>query len=97
MVVEYLNRGISDHSPLLLEFRDSYERGGGRPFRFFNYMAQHPRFLPMIEKVWADCPTSSMKQIWSALKVIRREIKLLHAIEFQGIHDMIKQCRDKLG
>lgn len=96
VMVEYLNRGFSNHTPLLLEFRDNYVRGGGRPFGFFNYMAQHPQFLAMVEKIWNECPTSSMKQIWTALKAIKREMKVLYTSDFKGIHDRIKQWRDKL-
>lgn len=47
-VVEYMNPGISDSSPLVLQcVADGQSKG--RPFKFLNYMAEHECFLPIIE------------------------------------------------
>lgn len=44
--VEYINPGISDHSPLYLSMDMGATDGKGRPFLFFNYLEQHT------QKVW---------------------------------------------
>lgn len=61
-VIQYLNLGISDHCPLLLEFT-SESMCGRRPFSFFNHMVNHHEFLNTVERIWKGNPTSSMKHI----------------------------------
>ena len=48
VVVEVMNPGISDHSPLVLKY-DAEGQNQGRPFKFFNYIAEHVEFLPILE------------------------------------------------
>lgn len=48
LAVEYLNPGISYHSPLVLRC-DNNETRQMRPFVFFNYMAAHNDFLVVVE------------------------------------------------
>lgn len=58
VVVEYLNPGISDHSPLLLKC--SAPQGQcGRPFKFFNYIADHDEFGTLITDTWNDFENAS--------------------------------------
>lgn len=51
-VVEYLNPGLSDHSPLLLKCTPSQNQGG-RPFKFFN-MADHDEFDNIVINTWKN-------------------------------------------
>lgn len=44
VVVNYMQESLSDHTPLVLRL-DEPDSGGTRPFRFFNYMAEHDQFL----------------------------------------------------
>lgn len=48
VVVEYMNPGISNHSPLVLQCV-APGQSKGRPFKFFNYMVEHEYFLHIIE------------------------------------------------
>lgn len=50
---EYLNASISDHSPILITCIPEGV-GGGRPFRFFNFLADHADFLQTVETGWRE-------------------------------------------
>ncbi|KNA12723.1 hypothetical protein SOVF_123320 [Spinacia oleracea] len=65
---EYLNPGISDHSPLLITCLPE-DRGGGRPFKFFNYLVDHPEFILVVENSWNEVHQGSMMlSVWERLK-----------------------------
>ena len=50
-VLQYLNHYLSDHTPLVCQF-GKCDLAKGRPFRFLNYLADHPDFLSTVEIVW---------------------------------------------
>ncbi|XP_056685650.1 uncharacterized protein [Spinacia oleracea] len=50
-VVDHLNPGLSDHSPLVLTCKME-DHSKGRPFRLFNYMADHPSFNQVVQDGW---------------------------------------------
>ncbi|XP_056683679.1 uncharacterized protein [Spinacia oleracea] len=76
--VDYLNPGISDHSPLLLDCNIAHHQGS-RPFKFFNYMASHERFRQVVQEGW-DTPVvgTAMFQVWQKLKAVKKGLKHLH-------------------
>jgi hypothetical protein len=95
--VIYGNPGVSDHCPLVLSVADS-PKGGGRPFRFFNYLADHSNFENIVESVWQqDSKFTGMQKVWFKLKLVKNELKLLHKQEFAGIQERIKKWRDHLS
>lgn len=47
--VLYALPGLFDHCPLVVKMSHGNIRGG-RPFRVFNYMVEHPRFMEVVEK-----------------------------------------------
>jgi hypothetical protein len=50
--VNYMNAGVSDHSPLVVKVKED-TGGGGRPFRFLNHLASHKQFdLIVLEVVY---------------------------------------------
>lgn len=51
-VVDVMNPGISDHSPLLLKYNLNMQRGG-RPFKFFNYVPEHQDFMKIVKEGWS--------------------------------------------
>lgn len=71
MEVEYLNPGISDHTPLMITCT-SNKAPGGRPFRFFNYMANHSKFQAIVADQWATIVQgTAMFSVWQKLKGIK--------------------------
>lgn len=53
VVSQYLNPSLSDHCPALVETGGDSE-GGGRPFRFFNYMCDPSGFTSIIVDSWSS-------------------------------------------
>lgn len=94
-MVQYLNPGLSDHSPLVLEIADG-SKVGGRPFRFFNHLVEHPDFLGVISKVLRRSPTGPVKLIWQTLKNIKVRLKEMHSSEYKGVQQRIEGLRGEL-
>lgn len=70
--VEYLNPGLSDHSPLLMKWVEEISHKG-RPFRFLNYMLEHDDFDDTVS--WCG---SGLAKIWQQLKQVKVALKTLH-------------------
>ncbi|XP_021861226.2 uncharacterized protein [Spinacia oleracea] len=95
-VVDYVNPGLSDHSPLVMTCSSS-SVGGGRPFKFFDYMAEHDKFLDSVKKGWEmNCHGTLMFKLWSRLKQVKQELKALHHQEFARIEERIYKVREGL-
>lgn len=96
MAVDYLNCSISDHSPLLLKV-GSDQQSGGRPFRFFNYLAQHSQFEKLVQQDWSKpIQGNPLSRIWFKLKRLKLQLKHLHKEEFAGIESRIQQSQQEL-
>ncbi|XP_056697775.1 uncharacterized protein [Spinacia oleracea] len=91
-------QGISDHSPLVMSCNIRLG-GGSRPFKFFNYMADHALFLDVVKKVWdVSCPRSgSMFKVWTKLKAVKQGWKELHHKDFAKLDERIEGLRADLG
>ncbi|XP_056688579.1 uncharacterized protein [Spinacia oleracea] len=93
---EYLNAGISDHCPVLINCLAD-DNKGGRPFKIFNYLVDHPDFMDIVEQCWKETPPGNvMFSVWHRFKLIRHKLKLLHCKEFKGIQEKIDQSRLEL-
>ncbi|XP_056698437.1 uncharacterized protein [Spinacia oleracea] len=88
---------ISDHSPLVMSCNIQLG-GGSRPFKFFNYMADHAQFLDVLRKGWdVSCPRSgSMLKVWTKLKAVKQGLKELHHKDFAKLDERIGGLRDDL-
>ncbi|XP_056688426.1 uncharacterized protein [Spinacia oleracea] len=82
---EYLNSSLCDHCPILVKCIPE-SHGGGRPFRFLNYLVEHDDFLPFVEHCWKEpLSGSGMLLVWEKLKLVKLKLKTVHKQEFQGI------------
>ena len=50
-VTEFMNPGLSDHRPLIVNLNDTLRSCPNKlfPFKFFNFWADHPAFLDLVE------------------------------------------------
>jgi hypothetical protein len=82
---EYLQPLFSDHSPLILHVCDDKAKVG-KPFQFFNYMAEHANFDTLIKENWeVPVATCNLQHILDQLKRIKSGLKELHKNEFAHI------------
>lgn len=94
--MNYLLHGISDHTPLVVSTRDA-TKGGGRPFKFFNKLVEHPKFYELVGQQWKSTPVAiSFYEVMGKLNKVKSKLKDLHATEFANIGDRIKYWQDQL-
>lgn len=87
--VYYDNAKTSDHCPLLIKLSHP-PPGNRRPFKFLNYLTDHPEFLQRTEKAWnIKVAGYGTEIIWRKLQNVKKELKHLHSLEFQGIQNKL--------
>lgn len=59
-------------------------------------MADHPKFIEVVQEVWHEICKGPMKQIWLTLKLLRGKLKMLYTSEFKGFKDKIGFWRNEL-
>jgi hypothetical protein len=91
--VEFLERGVSDHSPALVTVAKlvSY---GPKPFKFFNFWAEHRNFLEWIEDGWrVEVNGFSMFRLYAKLKSVKAKNREI----FGGLGLKVMQARSDLA
>ena len=97
VAVQYLPSGISDHSPLLVDF-GNHDKGGGRPFRFQNILAEHKDFMVSVQSAWQSVDGNhKMQSLWVKLKAVKQAIKNLHQSNYSHASLKIEENRQKLA
>jgi hypothetical protein len=94
--VEFLERGVSDHSPALVTVAKlvSY---GPKPFKYFNFWADHKNFLQWVEDGWrTEVNGFSMFRFYSKLKSTKIVLKAKNREFFGGLGQKVMQARAKL-
>ncbi|XP_071724357.1 uncharacterized protein [Rutidosis leptorrhynchoides] len=80
-----LERGMSDHSPIIIHLRD-FQRGRKKVFCFFNMWQTHPSFQQLISSAWCtEVQGTRMFQLWSKLKFVRKSLQKLNRREFSDL------------
>lgn len=84
---------FSNHSPIAISLEDVQGKGK-RPFRFFNYLAQHNTFMQLVEEAWRK-PVQGhlMQKIWAKLKKVKHVLTKLNRREFTGIENKLNAIR----
>lgn len=67
-----MNPGLSDHSPLVMHCYARVQEKG-KPFKFFNYMADHGNFINIIEDFLGV--VEDIQSILGTLKTMKLHIK----------------------
>jgi hypothetical protein len=93
--VEFLEGGISDHSPALF-WIERYIDFGPRPFKFFNFWADCGQFLEWVAAGWnIEVAGYSMFQLYSRLKAVKSILKTKNLEVFGGLRQKVLQARQK--
>lgn len=62
------------------------ETGGGRPFKFINFMADHASFNGIISSKWEKYQGRvDITSVWRRINAIKKELKKLHREEFRNV------------
>jgi len=95
--VEFLERGVLDHSPALVTVAKLVSNGP-KPFKFFNFWAEHKNFLEWIEEGWrVEVSGFSMFRLYAKLKVVKAVLKAKNREIFGGLGLKVLQARSDLA
>ncbi|KAH0752423.1 hypothetical protein KY285_005571 [Solanum tuberosum] len=73
------------------------ENTGPKPFRFFNYLADHPEFMQAVENNWkSQRQASTMNEVWRKIKGLKYPMRGLSNHDFQGIQSRVTKVRTQL-
>ncbi|XP_074305888.1 uncharacterized protein LOC141641110 [Silene latifolia] len=93
---QFMDPGVSDHSPTLLRFH-----GHIRPskrFKFLNCWVEHPDFHQTVAEAWAcDVAGNSMFRLMGKLKAVKKKLKLLNSASFSNITKRVKVKQAELA
>lgn len=94
--VEVLEKGVSDHCPLLVNF-SQVNVHRTTPIRFLNVLTEHEQFYDVVQSVWGhDVCNNPLINIWHKLKRSKEPLKTINAQHFKKIPRRIEQIRDDL-
>lgn len=89
----FLPPSFSDHSPCILDLSIPLPLAGTRPFKFFNFLTKHHKFLSTLEEAWkqAGGNASDLSLLCYKLRKIKGALKLLHRENFSNIQERVRE------
>lgn len=94
--VVILNPGVSDHTPISIQFKEVVKRNL-KPYMFLNCLVYHKDFLSAVVNIWGrQTGTNHMEEIWWKLKVLKIDLKQLNQKEFRNVEEKIMLYRQNL-
>ncbi|XP_027124270.2 uncharacterized protein [Coffea arabica] len=93
--VAHLQRGRSDHCPLLVKGGSMARRRSS--FRFLNVWRSHPTFQQTVTSAWAQpVPGIGMQKFFNKLKVVKRVLAGWNVDVFGNVSQRVKVAADNL-
>ncbi|VFQ95952.1 unnamed protein product [Cuscuta campestris] len=93
--VYFKERGISDHSPMIIQKLEQFKVG--HHFRFCDMWTLDPQFPLLVADVWdQEHKGYPMYQVIQKLKQLKGPLKKLNKSKFQNLDSQIDQIRTKL-
>lgn len=94
--VDFLEVGVSDHSPALVTIESAIS-SGPKPFKFFNFWAEHSLFMDWIEEGWrTESNCYSMFNLYTKLNSVKKIVKLKYLECFGGLRQRVRQAKQEL-
>lgn len=92
----FLSPGVSDHSPAVV-YMTAAPTTRKRPFRFFNFLAEHPKFLDTVQQVWRKIIIGNpMFCVCEKLKRLQEDLKRLNTNEFSELSSRVASYKQQL-
>lgn len=95
VIIERLDKSVSDHCPQLLKFdqREVKRRG----FHFYNVIDEHEEFVPIVKKEWERVwSANKLKDIWIKCQKLRKPLKQLNSRWFLKTSERVNNIRQQL-
>ncbi|KAK3199256.1 hypothetical protein Dsin_022671 [Dipteronia sinensis] len=94
--VDFLEPGISDHSPSVVTV-GKLKSFGPRPFKFFSFWAENADFLNWVEEGWRlNVEGVPMFRLYAWLKAVKRILKDKTSVCYGAIHQKVAQAKERL-
>ncbi|KAL7193818.1 hypothetical protein ACSBR2_025450 [Camellia fascicularis] len=92
----WLERGISDHCPVLL--MEDGRDWGPKPFRFINAWTFHPQFKNEVKEVWKEAQIRGWAsfRILHKLRRLRTYLRRWNLEVFGNVDDQLKKAENEL-
>lgn len=88
--------GISDHSPALVHITPP-PRSAPKPFKFFDFLADHPLFIPTVQGIWRRIIIGNpMYCMYAKPQILQVELRKLNKQEFSAISERVAQSQSYL-
>lgn len=92
--------GVSDHMCMHTQFRE-VTQGNMKPFKFFNHVASHPRFLEVVSRVWNETEPlfhsrSALRRFYEKLKSLKFEMRSLNRDLYGDLPGRVKAAYEDL-
>ena len=94
-----MNPGLFDHCPLIVNLNDTLRSCPKKlfPFKFFNFWADHPAFLDLVEDAWRlEVYGTPMYRLTRKLKCVKARLKAFNFHEFANIREKVVEAREAL-
>ncbi|XP_060190448.1 uncharacterized protein LOC132619616 [Lycium barbarum] len=86
---------FSGHSPLRVCVEANQVKHG-KPFRFFNCLAEHKEFLPLVQAAWQHNDKAIMYTVWQLLKEVKHKLKVLNKKKYCSVDNTLEDIRQQL-
>lgn len=92
--------GVSDHARCYVRCAGT-QNEARKPFRFFNYLAEHPDFLPTFAEVWNSTEPilhsrAALTMLDRKMKVLKEALRALNITHYGDISNRTKQANEEL-
>lgn len=95
VVVERLDKNVSDHNPQLLRFEQEEMRGG--LFRFYNVIADHDNFLQIVRDNWRGASSLNLlRNVWLKCQRLKAPLKAINTQCFKNTTEKVNRIRAHL-
>ncbi|KAL7237760.1 hypothetical protein ACSBR2_003959 [Camellia fascicularis] len=92
----FLPSGVSDHSSAVITL-DPNVSNFRKPFKFFDFWADHPDFIQKVDEVWRKyIKGSPMFRVCQKLRTLKPILKNLNKKEFSDITTRVSHAKDQL-
>ena len=98
-VTEFLNLGLSDHCPMIVNLNNSLDPCPNKrcPFKFCNLWADHPDFLDLVKDAWnIEVYGTPMYRLTRKLRCVKTRLKALNFHEFANVREKVVEAREAL-
>jgi hypothetical protein len=95
--VDFLEAGVLNHSPALVTIERAISYGP-KPFKFFNFWADHSLFMDWVKEGWRiDIHGYSMFKFYAKLNSVKKILKIKNLKCFGGLGQRVRQAKHELA